>query len=107
MNVRLHIALDQFFNVFRFVTPIFGCAAIASGSIPVIVLALLVCFTPLLLTWLIPADCTRMGCTGRMQLTTERVSFWRVSSLYECDNCGTVYRAVIFNPNFEITADYG
>ena len=107
MNVRLHIALDQFFNVFRLVTPIFGCIAIASAPIPVIVMILLVYFAPLLLMWLIPADCIGMGCTGRMRLTTERVSFWRVSSLYQCDNCGTIHRAEIFNPNVEFTVEVG
>jgi len=106
MNVRLHVALDQFFNFCRLVAPLLVCATIGWAPIPVVALILLTYFAPLLLTWLIPVDCISTGCTGRMQLTTERRSFWLVSVLYKCDNCGTVYQAEIFNPNVEITVEF-
>lgn len=105
MNVGLHVALNQFFHYYRLVSLFFACA-IFSASTPIVFLLLLPYFAPLLITWLVPVACTSMGCTGRMQVTSERLTFWRVRLLFTCVNCGAVHRAEIFNPDFEITAEF-
>lgn len=105
MNVRLHVALNQFFHVYRLVCPFLICT-IFSAPIPIVVLILLPYFVPLLLTWLVPVECLSRGCTGRMQSTNERLSFWSVILIYKCDTCGKVHREEIFNPDFEITVEF-
>ena len=107
MKINLHLALNRFFNIYRLIAPILACAVLASSSTYMIGAFALVYFAPLLLTWLIPVECIDFGCTGQMKLTSERMSFWFVRNLYRCDTCGTVYEERSFDPNIEITVEFG
>jgi hypothetical protein len=93
MNLKLHIALVRFMNVYRLVVPNFACAVISVASLPVIALLLIGFWGPALLIWIVPVDCDQPGCTGRMKAT-------------KCDNCGTVQRATIFSPNIDFSVEY-
>ena len=106
MSISLHLTLKKFFNVFRLIAPFFMCGMLIWSPNALVVLILLVFFAPLLLTWLVPVDCARMGCTGRMQVTSERVSFWRERLHYKCELCNDENQAEIFNPNIVITGEY-
>ena len=107
MNIKLHVALYRFFSIYRLIAPILACAVLASASPYIIGVFALIYFAPLLLTWLLPVECINSGCTGRMELTSERTSFWLVNYLYKCDNCGVVFQEKILDPNIEITVEFG
>jgi len=115
MNVRVHAGLDQFFQCFRLVVPVLACGGSwliylwesSTATRVELVTAGLGLLAVGLIWWLLPVECTRVGCTGRMRRTTQRISFWRVSARYQCDNCDAVHQVEIFDPNFEITSgDY-
>jgi hypothetical protein len=105
MKLKLHIALVQFMNVYRLVVPVFACAVINAAPLPVIAQLLLGFWGPALLIWIIPVDCGQPGCTGRMKATSERLSFWQVSEVLKCDNCGAVHQATILNPNIDFSVE--
>lgn len=115
MNVRIHAGLDQAYQVFRLVAPILTCGGIAliaawqsSAEARLALVAAAMIFVGLTLAWLVlPVECNRDGCPGRMSRTAERISFWTVRTVYRCDQCGALSPVEIFNPNFVITAgDY-
>lgn len=107
MNIRMHFALNRFFNIFRLIAPLLACAVLASASPYVIGAFVLAYFVPPLLTWLMPVECDSFGCTGYMKYSTERLSFWFVNDLYTCDTCGRVLQEKIFNPDIEVTVEFG
>lgn len=106
MSLSLHITLTRFFHIFRLIAPFFMCGVGWPPSVLVVVVILLIYSAPLLITWLVPVDCSRIGCTGRMQVTNQRLSFWHVRQLYQCDNCEAECQMEVFNPNITITYEY-
>jgi len=106
MSIILHMTLNRFFNIFRLVAPFFMCGMVGRPLGPLVAVILLIYFTPLLLTWLVYVNCIRIGCTGRMHITTERLSFWYVKQLYQGDNCSAERQTEVFNPDITITYEY-
>lgn len=106
MSFSLHITLTRFFHIFRLIAPFFMCGIGWPPSALVVAVILLIYFAPLLILWLVHVDCSRIGCTGRMRVTFERMSFWHVRQLYQCDNCEAEYQAEVFNPDINVTCEY-
>lgn len=115
MNVRVHAKLGQFFQSLRLPAPLLIWAGIgllsvgeaSSWKLAALLMAGCGALAAMLMWWRLPVECTRMGCPGRMRRTTRRVSFWRVRAEYRCDDCGNVHLAEMFDPNLEITGEYG
>jgi hypothetical protein len=101
MNATTKTLLIQCFTLLSMtVLPIIFCILTENGLHAVIFMAAVVLVYFILYKF--PVSCDKCLYAGRMSLSMDRISFWKVRLQYQCDKCGEVVEEDIFYPNITV-----